>query len=75
MSALLEQLEQQAFTLAPDERAHLAEALLESLSARTPEVGAAWREEIEKRVAAYECGDTQTYPAEEVLAEARRATP
>lgn len=73
MSNLLTTLEQQARTLAPDERARLAEVLLESLhDTPLPEIEAEWQREIEKRVAAYDRGEAQVYVAEEVFAAARR---
>ena len=73
MSTLLSTLEQQARALAPEERARLAEVLLESLhDTPLPEIEAAWQREIEKRVAAYDRGETQVYVAEEVFAAARR---
>lgn len=73
MSALLAELEQQACTLQPEERAHLAEVLLESLhDSSLPEIESEWQREIERRVAAYERGELQTYAAEDVFAEARR---
>src|ERR671919_683559 len=51
----------------------LAEILLESLhEAPLSEIDAAWRHEIEERVAAYDRGEIQTYAAEDVFAEARR---
>lgn len=73
MSALLDELEQQARTLAPEERAHLAEVLLESLhDSALSEIGNEWQMEIERRVAAYDRGEVQSYAAEDVFAEARR---
>ena len=73
MSALLAELEQQARTLSPEERAHLAEVLLESLhDAPLSEIEIECQREIEKRVAAYDRGEEQTYPAEDVFVEARR---
>lgn len=72
MSALLAELEQQARTLLPEERAQLAEVLLESLhDSSLSEIEEAWEREIEKRVAAFDRGELQTYPAEDVFAEAR----
>ena len=69
----LEELERQARSLSADERARLAEMLLESLQdAPLAEIEAAWDREIEERVAAYDRGELQTHPAEEVFAEARR---
>ena len=73
MSALLAELEQQAFTLSPDERAHLAEVLLESLrDTSVAEIEKEWKQEIESRVAAFDKGELPTCSAEEVFAEARR---
>lgn len=74
MSELLLELSARARTLSPEERARLAEILLESLEdAVTLELGADWEHEIVKRVAAYERGDSITYAAEDdVFAEARR---
>jgi putative addiction module component (TIGR02574 family) len=75
MSALLADLEQQACTLLPEERAQLAEVLLESLyDSSLSEIESEWKREIEKRVAAFDRGELQTYPAEDVFAEARRMT-
>jgi putative addiction module component (TIGR02574 family) len=75
MSESLAELEQQARALSPDDRARLAEVLLESLQ-ETPlsEVEAAWNREIEERIAAYDRGDLQAFAAEDVFAEARRKT-
>ena len=57
----------------PEERAYLAEALLESLrEAPLGEIEAAWEREIEERVAAFDRGELVTHSAEEVFAEARR---
>ncbi|MBI5919388.1 MAG: addiction module protein [Nitrosomonadales bacterium] len=75
MSALLAELEQQACALLPEERAQLAEILLQSLHGSSPsEIGTKWEQEIKKRVAAFDRGELQTYPAEDVFAEARRMT-
>lgn len=75
MSALLVELEMQACSLLPEERAHLAEVLLESLhDSPLSEIETEWEREIEKRVAAFDRGELQTYPAEDVFAEARRMT-
>jgi putative addiction module component (TIGR02574 family) len=73
MSATLQELEQQARSLSPDERARLADVLLESLrDAPIAEIEATWDREIEKRVAAYDRGELETVSAENVFAEARR---
>ena len=68
----LEQLEAQARELAADERAKLAQSLLDSLHAPVAEVEAAWAKEIDRRVTAFDRGELPAYPAEDVFAEARR---
>lgn len=68
----LEQLEEQARGLSAEERAKLAQSLLETLHAPVAEVEAAWANEIERRVAAFDRGEIPAYPAEDVFAEARR---
>lgn len=68
----LKELEEVSRKLKAEKRAKLAEVLLESLHEPLPEVEAAWAAEIEERVAAYDRVESQTYPAEDVLAEARR---
>lgn len=72
MTATLKELEQQARTLGAEDRAKLAESLLESLHSPLSDIEAAWAREIEDRVAAYDRGEIQSYAAEDVLAEARR---
>lgn len=66
-------IEQQARKLPAEERARLAEALLESLKDDSLNaIQTAWRREIEERVAAYDRGDVETFSAAQVFAEARR---
>lgn len=73
MTITLVELEQQARQLSVDDRARLAELLLESLHDSTlDEIEAAWELEIEQRVAALERGEVKTFSAEDVLAEARQ---
>jgi putative addiction module component (TIGR02574 family) len=72
MSASLKQIEEQARALSAEERAKLAESMLESLHSPVSEVESAWAEEIERRVAAFDRGEIPSYPAEDVFAEARR---
>lgn len=75
MSVSLSELEEQARALSEDDRARLAELLLESLQGpRLAAVEAAWSREIEERVAAYDRGETEAFPAEDIFAEARRNT-
>ena len=73
MAATLQELEQQARSLSPDERARLADVLLDSLrDAPLAEIEAMWDREIEERVAAYGRGELEIFSAENVFAEARR---
>ena len=72
MSASLEQIEDQARALSPEERAKLAQSMLESLHSPLADIEAAWETEIEQRVAAFGRGEIPLYAAEDVFAEARR---
>ena len=72
MSASLKKIEEQAKALSAEERAKLAEAMLESLHTPVSEIEAAWAEEIERRVAAFDRGEIPAHAAEDVFAEARR---
>jgi putative addiction module component (TIGR02574 family) len=72
MSQTYTELEREARLLSAEERAQLADALLESLRGeKIAEVEAAWAVEIERRVSAYERGEAKLVPAEEVFAKAR----
>ena len=71
MSKPFDDIEKQALQLTAEERARLAEVMLESLHKRVFEIEAAWAEEIEKRVSAYDRGEFPAYAAEDVFAEAR----
>lgn len=73
MSALLDELSKKAQSLTAEERAQLAQELLESVDLDAgPDVQAAWEAEIAGRVAKYERGEAKLIPAEEVFAAARR---
>lgn len=75
MSSLLNELSERARQLPPEERAQLAEDLLESLQElASPEVEAAWDTEILKRIGEYERGEAALSPAADVFAEAKRLT-
>jgi putative addiction module component (TIGR02574 family) len=76
MSNRSSDLAEQARSLPPEERSRLVDLLLESLhEPPLAEVEAAWSKEIERRVAAFERGEVETYAAEDVFAEARRIAP
>lgn len=73
MADTLKELEARARSLSPEERAKLAELLLESLrDAPLAEIEKAWEREIGERAAAYDRGELPTFSAESVFAEARR---
>jgi putative addiction module component (TIGR02574 family) len=72
MSTSLKQIEEQARALPAEERAKLAESLLESLHSTISDIESAWAEEIEQRIAAFDRGEISAYPAEDVFADARR---
>ena len=73
MSTLVDELSARAKALPAEDRARLAEELLESLQEESDaDAGAAWDREIERRVAEIEAGAVRLVPAEEVHAEARR---
>ena len=72
MSLSLHQIEEQARSLSAEDRAKLAECMLESLHTSIDEIQAAWSEEIALRIDAFEKGDISAYSAEQVFAEARK---
>ncbi|MCZ7560448.1 MAG: addiction module protein [Burkholderiaceae bacterium] len=73
MSTLVEELSARARTLPAEDRARLAEELLDSLEGESDvEADAAWEREIERRVAEIESGAVTPITSEEVHAEARR---
>ena len=75
MSALLDELSKRAKELALEERAQLAQELMESVDQESdPEVDAAWETEIASRIARYERGEAKLIPASEVFESARRLT-
>jgi putative addiction module component (TIGR02574 family) len=75
MSALFDEISRKAKQLSAEERAQLAEELLESVESEIdPAARAAWEAEIKRRVAAYERGEAKLIAAEEVFERARRLT-
>jgi len=73
MAVTLEELEAQALKLSARERNELVHRLIASLDGEpegTPEeIAKAWAQEIARRVAEIDAGQTQLIPAEEVFAE------
>jgi len=74
MPTSLKQIEKQARALTAEDRAKLAESLLESLQSPISDIEKAWAEEIEQRIASFDRGEISAYPAEDVFADARRIT-
>lgn len=73
MARTMEEIEALALELPPEERARLANTLLESLEEiASAEVREAWDREIDERISAYERGECTTLAAADVIAEARR---
>jgi putative addiction module component (TIGR02574 family) len=72
MAPLLKSIEEQARALSAEDRAKLAESMLESLQTLITEIEAAWAEEIEERVSAFDRGEMSSHSAEAVFAEARQ---
>ena len=72
MSGQLEEVEAEALKLTPEERAHLADRLLASLS-DDAEIEEDWAIEVERRVADIESGHARLVSAAEAIARARAA--
>ena len=73
MSDHISELAERGKALAPEDRSRLIDMLLISLhEASIAEVEAAWDQEVERRLAAYDRGDVQAIDGEEVLAKAQR---
>lgn len=73
MSTLRDEPSKKALALSVEERARLAQELLESVERDAdPDVEAAWEVEIARRIAECERGQAKLIPAGEVFAEARR---
>ncbi|MFH0729907.1 MAG: addiction module protein [Pseudomonadota bacterium] len=73
MFPVFREIEEQARCLPPEDRARLAESLLESLQQEgIAEIEAAWEQEIQARVVAYQRGEVESIDAETVLAELRQ---
>ena len=67
MSELAEKLIEQALGLPPDERSRVAERLLSSLEHELSPIDKLWALEAEDRLDAFERGEMESIPAEEVF--------
>jgi Putative addiction module component len=71
----LTELEHEVLKQAPPTRARLAELLLRSLDELSEqEVEALWLDEAERRERAWDAGEVEGIPAEQVMRELRAAT-
>lgn len=76
MSDTVAELARRGRALSPEDRARLVDLLLDSLEeSPDPVVEEAWRQEIRRRIAAYERGEAKLFDADEVMAEAKRLAP
>ena len=76
MTDLVAELAKRGRSLALEDRSRLVELLLDTLhEPPLAEIEAAWDKEIERRIAAYERGEVETFAAEDVFADARRIAP
>lgn len=71
MNSSLKQIEERALNLNSEERAKLAELMLESLNEPLADIEAAWSQEIERHVVVYDRGGLSSHVAEDVFAEAK----
>ncbi len=68
MTAIAEQILEDALKLPPVDRAALIERLFKSFdSTSDKQIDAAWADEMESRIVAYEAGKISASPAEEVF--------
>lgn len=65
-----EEIAQEALALPPEDRTYLADVLEQSLTSgefATPEIAAEWAAELDRRIAAYDRGETQGVEAKQAL--------
>jgi putative addiction module component (TIGR02574 family) len=63
------QILEEALQLPPTERAAIIEQLVSSLHRPDPRIDALWAQEAKERIAAFESGQMEAFPAEDVFAE------
>jgi putative addiction module component (TIGR02574 family) len=72
----LDSVSKDALTLSPEERLALARRLLMSVEPKaSPEVDAAWENEIARRIAQFDSGQAQTISSQSVVARLREIAP
>lgn len=76
LMAIRDDIARQAMTLSPEDRAYVADLLEGSLPATefaSPEVADAWSREIDRRIQAYDRGDTTGVGFDDALRHMRQA--
>ena len=73
MSPLLKSIEEQARAFSAENRARLAESMLESLQPLIADIEAVWAKEIEDRVYAFDQEEMSAHCAKKVFGEARQS--
>jgi putative addiction module component (TIGR02574 family) len=71
----LDSISQDALRLSPDERVALARRLLSVEPKPSPEIDAAWENEIVRRIAEFDAGRTGAVSAESVFTRLREIAP
>lgn len=73
MSAIFDELSNRALCLPPQERARLADVMVESLDhAALTDIDQAWIALAERRAAEIDSGTAATFAADDVISQARR---
>jgi putative addiction module component (TIGR02574 family) len=74
--SIRDEIAKQAMTLSPEDRAYVADLLEGSLPSgefSNPEIAAAWSREIDRRVEAYDRGETTGIDFDDALHQMRKA--
>ena len=72
MSTKTKEILNQALGLPPLEKTHLVDCLLSSLDKPDEKIDSLWREEVEKRVEAYQSGKLPSLSLQQVLSKHQR---
>jgi putative addiction module component (TIGR02574 family) len=76
MPATIDAISSQVFVLPAEQRMQLALALMESVETDNPaSANEAWSDEISRRIAAFDSGQTKAVPASEVFRKLREIAP
>lgn len=73
MNKPLKSVSDDALQLCAEDRLRLVDQILESIEPGSPSLDQVWSLEIAERARAFDLGETDTFDADDVFAEARRA--